>query len=323
MPLAGLQRATPVAKARLRVKPSHAPAVASRPPTPTFHPFVQAKLHIGAPNDKYEQEADRVAEEVMRMPDSQLQGGACEPGQGREHLKITRVQANDSGKTVAPPIVTRVLSSPGRPIDSATTAFFEQRFGRDFSQVRVHSDTTALASAQSIDARAYTAGREIVFGRGHYMPETREGRRLLAHELTHVVQQGASTAQGAVHAERIQKGEVSFAGCTENGHELDSFRLIPEDKDEKMFPPEDGVEHDDIDGFLWRWAKGYWYKISDFCEAKVSCSVDDEGNQWINPSGKCASWCPDVTELLGKECVTEWRGIDSVPEPGKSNPWPD
>jgi len=92
----------------------------------------------------------------------------------------------------APPIVAEVLNSPGQPLDSATSTFMESRFGHDFSQVRVHTDSYAARSARAIDARAYTVGRNIVFGAGQFLPGTQMGRQLLAHELTHVVQQRRS-----------------------------------------------------------------------------------------------------------------------------------
>jgi hypothetical protein len=97
-----------------------------------------------------------------------------------------------------------VLSSPGRPLDATARAFFEPRFGYDFSQVRVHTSERASQSAGAIGARAYTAGTEIAFEAGQYSPETTEGRRLLAHELAHAVQQGAQ-APGAALVQRDSK----------------------------------------------------------------------------------------------------------------------
>ncbi|HSA87019.1 MAG TPA: DUF4157 domain-containing protein, partial [Nitrospira sp.] len=97
---------------------------------------------------------------------------------------------------IAPPIVHEVLNSPGRPLDPATRAFFEPRFGHDFSQVRVHTDERAEQSARAVNAHAFTVGPNIVFGAGKFSPASQGGRRLLAHELAHVVQQ---TGTGAIH----------------------------------------------------------------------------------------------------------------------------
>jgi hypothetical protein len=92
-----------------------------------------------------------------------------------------------------PPIVYEVLRSPGQPLDADTRAFFEPRFGHDFSQVRVHTDSRAAESAQLVNALAYTVGHNVVFGAKQYAPATLEGQRLLAHELTHTIQQHHSS----------------------------------------------------------------------------------------------------------------------------------
>ncbi len=98
-----------------------------------------------------------------------------------------------------PPIVHDVLRSPGTPLDPATRAFMEPRFGHDFSRVRVHTDAKAAESAQAVNALAYTVGRNVVFGAGQYLPEMSAGRRLLAHELTHVLQQpGGNSLQSSL-----------------------------------------------------------------------------------------------------------------------------
>jgi hypothetical protein len=92
-----------------------------------------------------------------------------------------------------PPIVHQVLRSPGRPLDAATRAYMEPRFGHDFGHVRVHTDAHAAQSAAAVHARAYTVGHHIVMGGGEYRPGATDGRRLLAHELGHVIQQAGST----------------------------------------------------------------------------------------------------------------------------------
>jgi hypothetical protein len=92
----------------------------------------------------------------------------------------------------AAPLVGNVLSSTGQPLDADTRRFFAARFGHDFANVRVHADGAAAASAHSVNALAYTVGQDIVFGAGQYAPNTSAGKRLLAHELTHVVQQSGS-----------------------------------------------------------------------------------------------------------------------------------
>lgn len=102
-------------------------------------------------------------------------------------------------ENLAPPLVHTVLASPGAPLSSEALAFREPRFGYDFGRVRVHADGQAALSAQMVNAHAYTVGRDIVFGNGQYAPQTPEGRRLLAHELTHVVQQDSGPQRSPEH----------------------------------------------------------------------------------------------------------------------------
>lgn len=95
-----------------------------------------------------------------------------------------------------PPLVLDVLHKSGQPLDVDTRAFMESRFGHDFSQVRIHTDAASAQSAEVLNARAYTVGRNVVFAADAYRPHSREGRVLIAHELTHVIQQGRSTSHG-------------------------------------------------------------------------------------------------------------------------------
>jgi peptidoglycan hydrolase-like protein with peptidoglycan-binding domain len=110
-----------------------------------------------------------------------------------------------------PPIVQEVLSSSGQPLDTDTRAFMESRFGHDFSQVRVHTDERAVESAQAVNALAYTVGRDVAFGEGQYAPRTNEGQRVLAHELTHVVQQSS-----------MSKGSSMTVGPVDDGFEREA-----------------------------------------------------------------------------------------------------
>ena len=92
-----------------------------------------------------------------------------------------------------PPSLHEVLRSQGRPLGASALKFMEPRFGHDFSQVRVHANGKAAESANAVSAKAYTYGKNVVFGAGQYAPQTTPGRRLLAHELAHVVQQGGGS----------------------------------------------------------------------------------------------------------------------------------
>ena len=171
---------------------------------PTHPPVagaIQTKLAINEPGDEYEQEADRVSEQVLRMSEPHLQrtcacGGGCakcqmkQPDEEPEYVQTKRIGSSDSGEPAVPPIVPEVLRSPGQPLDAATRGFMEPRFGHDFGRVRIHTDAKAAESARVIQAYAYTSGENMVFGAGQYAPTTPWGKSLLAHELAHVVQQG-------------------------------------------------------------------------------------------------------------------------------------
>ena len=119
-----------------------------------------------------------------------------------------RVASGSSGPIGAPPIVRDVLTSSGRPLDRPTRSLFESRFGHDFGQVRIHADAKAAESARSVNALAYTVGRDVVFGAGQYAPGTSAGQKLLAHELTHVVQQSGGAA------DRVQRHKDDLVGYT-------------------------------------------------------------------------------------------------------------
>ena len=106
-----------------------------------------------------------------------------------KRLALQRRASHQAEPSSVPPIVHEVLRSPGRPLDPATRAFVEPRLGHDFGGVRVHTDAKAAESAGAVNALAYTVKQDVVFGAGQYAPETGEGRRLLLHELTHVLQQ--------------------------------------------------------------------------------------------------------------------------------------
>lgn len=124
-----------------------------------------------------------------------------------------RARAGDEFDTPLPPVVREVVGSPGRPLDTATHLFMAQRFGRDFGRVRIHADSKASESARAVNALAYTVGRDVVFGHGLYAPETPKGRRLLAHELAHVVQQsvGGSAPEMRPDAAHERSAEAAAA----------------------------------------------------------------------------------------------------------------
>lgn len=119
---------------------------------------------------------------------------------GDKELTLQRSALSGRSPSGIPPIVNRVLDSPGEPLSPGLRNFFGPRFGHDFSDIRVHNGPLAAASALSVDANAYTVGKHIVFGSGNHLPSSEKGRRLLAHELAHTIQQesGAGFARSAI-----------------------------------------------------------------------------------------------------------------------------
>jgi hypothetical protein len=211
-------------------------------PTPGI---MQRKLTVGEVNDPLEREADRVADEMMRMPNTGDRTNAARAPSSGQCVACEREETPQFGTTPtvapiatspeAPSVVDEVLRAPGEPLDAATRATLEPRLGYDFSQVRVHVDSTAAESARAVNASAYTVGNHLVFDRQKYAPHTEHGQKLLAHELAHVVQQRAAgrtpsssqakrrpTARAAVHLQRQVYGPAASTGA---GADFDVYLL--------------------------------------------------------------------------------------------------
>jgi len=171
---------------------------------------LQAKLRIGQPNDIYEQEADRVAEQVLRMPEQGIQRQPVEKTLaseitplvqrdiGKEGEKEDIFRAKESGKSSPEPgFQNRLtqLKGGGNPLPEPTQKSMKSRFGASFSAVRVHSGSEAAGLAREINARAFTSGKDIYFGENQFRPGTESGDRLLAHEMTHVIQQRGDSSR--------------------------------------------------------------------------------------------------------------------------------
>jgi len=174
--------------------------------TPRPAPAVQTKLSVSTPGDRWEREADQVADQVMRTkldepltpaggPRIQRMCSTCsQEAAGKDEDEEAQIQtAALPGRTpqVTPQVGAAVkgLAGRGRSLPASERAFFEPRFGTDFGAVRLHDDARAAQTARALDARAFTLGRDVVLGAGQPAPGTSAGRRLLAHELTHVMQQ--------------------------------------------------------------------------------------------------------------------------------------
>lgn len=212
--------------------------------------IIQNKLTIGEPGDRYEQEADHIAEKVMKMPDRAVKWKPTKPFRrgtpcGPSVIEKERIQTKSYDPDTAPGFqsVNEAEDNPakpwhdshqnqdtvsvtasnrqfsgrlGHPLPESTREFFEPRFGYDFSDVRIHFDADAAESAKRLHARAFTIGSNIAFGSGAYAPQTYEGKKLIAHELTHVCQQNSGavsenqqTSEPEVHPKALESALIS------------------------------------------------------------------------------------------------------------------
>ncbi|OPY91217.1 MAG: hypothetical protein A4E72_00234 [Syntrophus sp. PtaU1.Bin208] len=178
-------------------------------------PKIQLEMAVGVPDDALEREADQVAESVLRMPDGPVPAGPTGPGSdavpakpvgeiepiaceisGEEEVKLVSLKAEEGREAPLSSELTdrvRSLEGGGVPLGEEERSYFEPRYGADFSQVLIHKGSAAEETARLLNARAFTLGTDIAFGAGRYSPGTEEGKRLLAHELAHVLQQGGAT----------------------------------------------------------------------------------------------------------------------------------
>ena len=154
------------------------------------------RLSVGDSHDPLEREADRVATQVMTAQAFDA------PHPSRPVIQRAGGTAGTSAAD-APDSVHRTLASPGRTLEPELRGTMEQRFGRDFGNVRIHTDAASAQSARDVQALAYTVGSDVVFAAGRYAPGTPDGQRLLAHELTHVVQQADTSGRSGV--QRLQR----------------------------------------------------------------------------------------------------------------------
>jgi len=230
-------------------------------------PTLQPKLKIGQPNDKYEQEADHVADLVMRMPEPGMQRQAeeeliqtkplaeqitplvrrqVEEEEEEEPVQAKLLQRQEESEeqeeeeliqtklnAEKTPHISRCLEAQihsmkggGQPLPRTVRNFFEPRFNNDFSQVQIHTDDKAAKSAQLINASSYTVGRNIFFGEGQYSPQTMPGRRLIAHELVHVLQQSnIKSATDKIQRERKAATRAGTRVSTKGARIISAARI--------------------------------------------------------------------------------------------------
>jgi len=267
---------------------------------------LQAKLTISQRGDMYEQEADRVAEQVMRVKDHTVLTPSLTRSISSESGEGLYCKAWPGGESVRKPL--KHPTSGGQSIPNSDRRFFESRFGYDFSQVRIHTDSKAGKAARSVNALAYTMGSDVVFGDGQYRPGTESGRKLLVHELAHVIQQGTA---GTPSLQRRKVPGPTPAGATcpiaiDSPMHVDTDVLFSLGSSTLM-----STAIADISSFVGRWnAAG----ANKFVRVDGYASVY-EGERQLQPTDPLAVWALSCDRAMNveQELMTPSSGALGIP----------
>ena len=266
---------------------------------------VHPKLKINTPGDRYEQEADRVAEQVMRMPEQTVQRKCTSCGKEEEiqqsaignirrkcakceEEEMIQMKSQGCSENMASSTLMNQIQSTrgeGQAMDVNTRSFMEPRFGMDFSGVRIHADKQAAQMSQGINARAFTVGSDIYFNQGAYTPGTTDGKKLLAHELTHVVQQKGVVEQKVQRQKDVERvsrfkqvppGPGAFTNTEykqwQKRHPNSTFGLGGVFESESFYKRYT---------FNWFWSRGYFYSgrmFGGYKGAYIEVWLSNEGN---------------------------------------------
>lgn len=238
---------------------------------------VQPKLSVNAPGDRHEREADEVADRIMRMPDMPVRPQdevsvktesphiqrMCSSCEEEEQPQIQRRESNNEYPEVQPSLSAQIeRGGGGNPLPAATRSFFEPRFGSDFSQVRVHTDAQAVQLSRSLHAEAFTYGKDIYFNEQRFAPESTGGKRLLAHELAHTIQQ-----RGAVER-KIQRREVcDEAGVCHSEADPEPNQSVVPRAGASLMPPGD---------CSWGEHRALQNAVDEACDRERRCTQNDD-----------------------------------------------
>lgn len=281
-----------------------APVAAS--PGSTTQRWLQAKLELGAINDPLEAEADRVADAIMKSSTPAASRTTAGPRIQRmcEACKEEEtVRAKPEGGSLPRVVPDDLFAScgPGQDLDRSARAFLEPRFAHDFSGVRVHDGPNADAAARSIGARAFTMGRDLVFRAGAYAPASVEGQRLLAHELAHVVQQGAASPMANAVADGPASARSRTATTVQRQTALDEPQPAPEAVDASIAEGDPGATPGPVDAGA----------IAGVGGTENAGATPESGPPAIPQPKKCG---PDITGALTRTLgtVEPWfKGLSS------------
>jgi len=316
--------------ARPHKKTAETPHANRTPLEPSPRGGIQPKLAVGDVDDPLEHEADRVADQVVPNSSPSVTGApqrisskcACEE-EGTPKVQAKPAASLKAAAKADPSSVPAVLRSPGQPLNTSTRAFFEPRFGYDFSQVRVHTDSTAAVSARSLNALAFTVGHDVVFGTGQYAPGARAGQRLLAHELVHVLQQQSGLA--------VQR-QIANPASAKDQHEFirDSIHFLEQSVDYLQLAKVDNATFDRV--------INSWYSLVVRQEKIIDT---DLGGDAAEKAGLHTAYISALRVLIKQHaadsgqsetdlyrinsgCIPPWAQLHpSHLEPGVSTPIPD
>lgn len=255
-------------------------------------PKLQARLTVNQPGDEYEREADRVADEVTRGHASGISassppavqracscGGTCDKCKEKDEELRRSPEAGAPAPSEAPASVHETLRSPGRPLERGIRERLEPRFGVDFGGVRIHTDSP---SARDVAARAYTVGNDVVFAPGQYAPGTLSGDHLLAHELTHVVQQVRHLAR---KDEKLTCGSGFPEGYASLGPWVANQPRPTGIGEKAYYITGTWKETDDKDSFFLRtvdaWIRWRFGSVSGAVREQIHKILPVESNQWF------------------------------------------
>jgi outer membrane protein OmpA-like peptidoglycan-associated protein len=305
---------------------------------------VQTKLQVSTPGDQYEQEADIVADLVMRMPNATIQRACAGCSDGSTECPDCKSEVSDTVQRKAEGVsgslgyVSDNLLSylgSGQPLDSGTRDFFEPRFGRDFAHIRLHSDEHATASAHELAALAYTVGNHVVVDATKYSSSSDAGRRLLAHELTHAIQQRSTAFPDlvtssvpdnrnvATRAPRFATGQTSEISSHQTGAVLQRLgdpTRKPSDvlcetaqstvtpSDSVMFPNRVSTLSSSARALIRHFVEG-WRNSGGNVHVRVDGFASQPGTEELNWRLSC-----ERAEAVARELMNPSSGIEGIPQ---------
>ena len=261
---------------------------------------IQTKLSLGRQGDRYEQEADWIAAQVTAerpmpltgpLPVTPLIQRQAEEEEEEEELLQPKSAGSEGHTSAALSQAAGAVASGGRPFAASERAYFEPRFGRDLSAVRIHEGAGAAAAAGGISARAYTLGNHIAFAQGEFTPQTHSGRHLIAHELTHTFQQAGRGALGRIR--RVPQTPTRAPEAPTGGSARPAAALSPRTRLMQALMEMcrrsdtasilDRIDNDNVEIRFFKTASDKW-RLADGTEEEEDLSTRLRGNTFIDPS---------------------------------------